>query len=770
MRRLTTLVLVILLAIVLIPSNTFAAQRMDGIQRGKGHGKVLDNRKPNPLAEKQFKMRQKGLQKLIQSQASGNLSSMAHGKNKVVKLAKGQYVELAREDTDHIFTILVEFGGSEGPIHNQIPEPNRREDNSTYWVQDFNRDHYDQMLFSTTPGVVSMANYYLEQSSGRYTVDGTVTDWVRINANESDYGRPEPGQTSGDSNTVYRIIRDAISQWVADQRAAGKTPQQIRDYLSQFDVWDRYDHDGDGNFDEPDGYIDHFQIIHAGEGEEAGGGAQGADAIWSHRWYANWPGIGVVGPSPDALLGGYEFPGTNIWVGDYTIEPENGGVGVFAHEFGHDLGLPDEYDTSYLGEASSAFWTLMSAGSWLGEDKDSIGTKPGHMNAWDKLMLGWLNYDVAISGHRSSHRLGPAEYNTKAAQALITVLPKKQVTTEINAPYSGSWEWWSGSGDNLDNTLTRHVDLSAVDSASLQAYLWYDIEDGWDYAYVQASDNNGSTWTNLEGNVTTNDDPNGQNLGNGITGNSGGWVLANFDLSQFAGKDILLRFRYVTDGAVQGKGMTVDEIKIIGDGNIIFTDGAEEGDNGWDANGFSRIQGSITRSYNHYYIAEYRRYLGYDTALKTGPYNFPDPSRNWVEHYPYQDGLLISYWDTSFNDNNVGQHPGQGLILPIDAHPEPLLRKDGTPWRTRVQVYDATFGLQRTDPIALSYLDSSGRLVRVKYPSLPAARTFNDLNTYWYASKPDAGVKVPKTGTVIQVVGTSNHGNFMQVQVKPARR
>ena len=61
--------------------------------------------------------------------------------------------------------------------------------------------------------------------------------------------------------------------WSADELADGKTPAEIDAYLSQFDVWDRYDLDGDGNFDEPDGYIDHFQSIHAGEGEEAGGGA-----------------------------------------------------------------------------------------------------------------------------------------------------------------------------------------------------------------------------------------------------------------------------------------------------------------------------------------------------------------------------------------------------------------------------------------------------------------------------------------------------------------
>ena len=51
-------------------------------------------------------------------------------------------------------------------------------------------------------------------------------------------------------------------------------------------MWDRYDYDGDGDFNEPDGYIDHFQIVHAGGDQADGDPYQGEDAIWSHRWYA----------------------------------------------------------------------------------------------------------------------------------------------------------------------------------------------------------------------------------------------------------------------------------------------------------------------------------------------------------------------------------------------------------------------------------------------------------------------------------------------------
>jgi immune inhibitor A len=90
--------------------------------------------------------------------------------------------------------------------------------------------------------------------------------------------------------------------------------------------------------------------------------------------------------------------------------------------------------------------------------------------------------------------------------------------------------------------------------------------------------------------------------------------------------------------------------------------------------------------------------------LKTGPYNFGflDVLGDFVERYSFQDGLLISYWDTSYGDNNTATHPGGGLILPIDAHPTPLIRPDGDPWYARVQSYDSTFSLEPTDGMTLA--------------------------------------------------------------------
>ncbi|CAM5433767.1 Protease OS=Streptomyces fumanus OX=67302 GN=GCM10018772_07670 PE=4 SV=1 [Streptomyces fumanus] len=113
----------------------------------------------------------------------------------------------------------------------------------------------------------------------------------------------------------------------------------------------------------------------------------------------------------------------------------------------------------------------MSSGSWLGTGRNEIGDLPGDMNAWDKLQLGWLNYDTAKAGVDSWHKLGVAEYNTKHKQGLVVQLPKKAVTTEIVTPAQGATQWWSGSGDDLKNTLTRSVNLTGKSSAALGPVL-----------------------------------------------------------------------------------------------------------------------------------------------------------------------------------------------------------------------------------------------------------------------------------------------------------
>jgi immune inhibitor A len=148
------------------------------------------------MAEKQDQLRQQALEMVLRGKAKG----------KVIQVAKGQYVKLANEGKDRIFVVITEFGNSrhaafpdvaancppgtvvgqscfpgdgspltfERPLHNKIPQPDRSVDNSTLWQADYNQAHYQNMYFDR------MVKYYESQSSGRYSVEGAVTEWVKV--------------------------------------------------------------------------------------------------------------------------------------------------------------------------------------------------------------------------------------------------------------------------------------------------------------------------------------------------------------------------------------------------------------------------------------------------------------------------------------------------------------------------------------------------------------------------------------------------------------
>ncbi|MFJ4688372.1 immune inhibitor A domain-containing protein [Streptomyces sp. NPDC088789] len=719
-----------------------------------------------PLTDTQTAQREEALNQVI----SGRSEVKDRNGSKVVRLeskkGESKYVELGREKTDKIFTILVEFGdridsrygGTPGPLHNQIAQPDRSKDNSTEWQADYNQKHYQDLYFGE--GSASMKTYYEKQSSGRYSIEGEVSDWVKVPYNEARYG----SNSCVPDNCAWYAVQDGVTSWAAGQKAAGKTDAEIKAKLSEYDQWDRYDFDGDGNFNEPDGYIDHFQIVHAGEDESAGGGAQGTDAIWAHRWYAFGSDAGATGPEGNKL-GGTQIGTSGIWVGDYTIQPENGGLGVFAHEYGHDLGLPDHYDTKG-GENSTGFWTLMSSGSWLGNGKDAIGDLPGDMTAWDKLQLGWLNYDTAKAATKSRHTLGYAEYNTRNKQALVVELPEKAVKTEVVTPAEGATQWWSGSGDNLRNTLTRSVDLTGKNAADLTFDGWYEIESDYDWLYTEVSTDGGTNWTPVDGTVDGQPIPRDGSGKPALTGTVDGYKKLSYSLDAYAGKKIDLRFRYSSDGGVALKGFAADRISVVADGTALFTDNAETADAAWTANGFSRIGSSFTKNYEQYYIAENRQYVSYDKTLKVGPYNFGFSTTrpDWVEHYAYQNGLLIWKWDTSQADNNTSVHPGAGLLLPIDSHPTALKWSDGTLMRNRIQAYDSPFSLYRTDGITLHKADVATRI-----PSSKGVSVFNDrTSTYYDRSNPTAGVKITDTNTKIKIVKEAKNGSTIRLEVDRA--
>lgn len=126
---------------------------------------------------------------------------------------------------------------------------------------------------------------------------------------------------------------------------------------------------------------------------------------------------------------------------------------------------------------------------------------------------------------------------------------------------SGAHAYYSGSADSRESILTSRASLDVESGDSVAVRAWWALESGYDYWYGQASTDGGETWHSLVGNYTTNLNPSGQNEGFGITGTSGGvFARATFSLLPYAGKQVLVRFRCVTDQASHLEGLYLDDL------------------------------------------------------------------------------------------------------------------------------------------------------------------------------------------------------------------
>jgi immune inhibitor A len=763
MRKLTSFVVVgvagaaLVFAISQWPADAASGPKDSAVPPSTESATRLDNR-PGPLTKQWIDKRKAAL------------AMVGHGKaridakgNVTVDAATGKVVEVAFEKTDKIFTILAQFGTQSlgkfgtvpGPVHNQIAQPDRTVDNSTYWTADFSTSHYEELFNGSGE---SMKSFYEHLSSGKYSVSNVVSDWVQVPYNASYYG----DNAIEDNGGAWAFISDSGNAWYQNALTT-MTADQINSYLAQFDLWDRNDFDHDGNFDEPDGYIDHFQAVHSGEGEEAGGGAQGADAIWSHRWYVNATDYGVTGPTVGGeqnLSGGARIGNSNYWLGDYTTEPENGGLGVFSHEFGHDLGLPDYYDT-VAGENSTAFWTLMSSGSWLGhgaEANQGIGTSPGLMGPEEKLFLGWLDYRTVNLGESSTLKLDPAQDGTLAnAQAIKVNLPDLTISTTYTTPTSGQNAFWTGSADGLNESLSRAI--PGAPRVTVSASAWYDIESGYDYLYGEYSTDGGNTWLRA---------------GQAVTGSSNGrWTTVKFSYDA-NGAATQFRFRYQTDGGVHLAGAFLDDIVAKSGGTTLFTDDVEQAGT-WAATGlWKRSSGTESMTADRYYLLENRQYVGSDDLLRTGPYQFSFglTAPNKVEFFSFRPGMLAWYVNHTSEDNNTSQHPGTGLSLPVDARPTPFSYPDGTRPSNRRQPFDATFGLQAVPQMCLhkEVLVGNGASQTVQTLAACAAAnagipTFSDTNPMAYYNGANAQNSVQVAGHGVTATVTKQTGNVLTVAV-----
>ena len=153
--------------------------------------------------------------------------------------------------------------------------------------------------------------------------------------------------------------------------------------------------------------------------------------------------------------------------------------------------------------------------------------------------------------------------------------------------------WWSNRGDSISSTLTQELDLSGLDTATLRFRTWFDVEEDWDYAYVEVSTDGGSTWDILPAAGTSTRNPLANSFGPGYTGRSDGWLEAEVDLTAHARQTVLLRFHYVTDDAINNIGLCVDDISVP---EIALLGGGLSED-GWQAEGFLRTDNRVPQDY-----------------------------------------------------------------------------------------------------------------------------------------------------------------------------
>jgi len=586
--------------------------------------------------------------------------------------------------------------------------------------------HYQDLQFSTTgytgpsgQNLMSGYQYYQAESGGSFSFTGETFGWVTADNNASYYGANDPDRNDNDIRP-QDLIKEAVQKAV--------TANNID--LSEFDLEDPYDRDQDGNLDEPDGFIDHVMVYHSSVGEEAGGGVLGDDAIWAHRFFVNYTGnFNTMGFPID--YGTCSQNSTCIRLYGYTVQPLTAATGVVVHEFGHDLGLADEYDIGNNSAGSPVgSWSVMASGSWTGSPSGTVptGFSPYARDYFqDKFGGNWItqteiNFADLNSTGVTQNLVEAVNHNGATANQIRVAMPVAQAE-----PYAGNFQYYSGQGDNLSNSMSFDLSVPSGTNIALEMKAHWNIEEDWDYAWVKV---NG---TPVAGNHTSPTNPyTGQypeydGVVNYISGASSeiagaegleSWVDLSFDLSAYAGQNVTVTFEYITDANTGSYGFAADEIALTVDGSTSYTDGAETAVA--TLSGFTRIGALQDFAAPTYYYVQLRSHNGVDAGLD---------SRS------YTDGVVLWYRNDNYSDNRVGDHPGYGFIGVVDAN-QTLVGG-----QTSSQIRDAAFQLGGFD-------------------------VFRDTDDYSQPGMPAAGLVLPVHGFEMQILTQANDNTTASVLLK----
>jgi hypothetical protein len=177
----------------------------------------------------------------------------------------------------------------------------------------------------------------------------------------------------------------------------------------------------------------------------------------------------------------------------------------------------------------------------------------------------------------------------------ISVQWNQDIPVLSENPKSGKYYYWSNTGDESGMRLSREFDLTEISGpVKLSYWTWYDIEEDYDYLYMNVSED-GKNWRVVETPSCTSEDPTGSNLGCGYSGKSAGWIEEIVDLSDYAGKKITVEFEYITDASVNGEGFLFDDVELK---VINFSDDFEVNDGKWIAEGFVRIENTLPQIFS----------------------------------------------------------------------------------------------------------------------------------------------------------------------------
>lgn len=461
-----------------------------------------------------------------------------------------------------------------------------------------------------------------------------------------------------------------------------------------------------------------------------------AQRIWPHR--SSHSKNNGKGPIVEGMMnrrGGVPVR-EGLWLYDYNMQSEYTEPATFIHEFGHSLNLPDVYAASTNNSTGS--WEAMSA---------TTSPIPQELSAWSRMMLGWMEPCVITPRSAGGAKIQSVYLKTMndwtpgqtpaagvCDSAMVILPPKiKELRMGPLIENNGNQAAYTGQGNELNHFMSRHFDLRNVEASSvhLEFDAWFKIEGDWDYLYIEAS-TDGENYTRLlpvDKDSPTDTDSimpsqrghDGLGTRPGFTGRSGDrdgdgrvetavgcdvnsarglaedrigetgedpcensqWIHAEFDLADYVGQQVEIRFHYFTDVAAVEDGALVDNIEIKALG---FRDDFESAEfAGWSIEGFSLSSGSHDIPVPQYYLLEYRdpyeqfaSALNYDSNIaKPGLSFFRDPESGEMQavDFRYRPGVLMWYANGSYmwSQNEPSQFgPGNGYLLLVDSTPQEL--------------------------------------------------------------------------------------------------